>query len=307
MCKTPKIICVTGGKGGTGKTLVAVNLATMFKNEGYKVLLLDGDSENPNTHLLLGKSLENKCYVKFFIPRINEENCTRCGLCAKNCMPHALLHIENSIPIPILTVCSGCKLCYKICPESAIEQDFKIIGNIYEVPDQGLDLMVGELKTGEARSAAIIEEMMERLDSIMETENQNYDIIIFDTAPGAHCDVEHLIEKADHVIPVTEPTRFGYLDLIRIIELIELMGKDYRVIVNRSSLSGYKKQFMEDLKKDGIEILGEIPLDDEIVKSYCRGKPLMDQQGNFNTSGLGYRAFVKIYENLKEYLSIKNV
>ena len=306
MCKTPKIICVTGGKGGTGKTLVAVNLATMFKNEGYKVLLLDGDCENPNTHLLLGKSLENKSNVKFFIPRINEENCTRCGLCATNCMPHALLHIENSIPIPILTVCSGCKLCYKICPESAIEQDFKIIGNIYEVPDQGLDLMVGELKTGEARSAAIIEEMMERLDSIMEAENHNYDIIIFDTAPGAHCDVEHLIEKADHVIPVTEPTRFGYLDLIRIIELIELMGKDYRVIVNRSSLSGYKKQFMEDLKKDGIEILGEIPLDNEIVKSYCRGKPLMDQKGNSNTNGLGYRAFVKIYENLKEYLSIKN-
>jgi len=35
----PKIICVTGGKGGTGKTLVAVNLAIMFKNQGYKVSL----------------------------------------------------------------------------------------------------------------------------------------------------------------------------------------------------------------------------------------------------------------------------
>ena len=52
MDKKPKVICVTGGKGGTGKTLVAVNLATMFRNEGKKVLLIDGDVENPNTYLL---------------------------------------------------------------------------------------------------------------------------------------------------------------------------------------------------------------------------------------------------------------
>ena len=66
--KKPKIICITGGKGGTGKTLCAVNIATMFKNEGYNVLLVDGDVENPNTHLLLNAKLENKQEVPFFKP-----------------------------------------------------------------------------------------------------------------------------------------------------------------------------------------------------------------------------------------------
>ena len=247
MTNKPYIICVTGGKGGTGKTLVSVNLATMFKNEGYKTLLIDGDSENPNSFLLLGKTLDEGTDVHFFIPSINEEKCSKCGICAKNCVPHALLHIENSVPIPILTVCSGCKLCYKICPESAIEPDFKIIGSVFEILDNGLDLMVGELKTGEARSAAVIEAMLKKLDYIIEQNTSSYDIIIIDTAPGAHCDVELLIERADFVVPVTEPTRFGLLDLMRIIELIELIGKEYKVIINRSSLTGFKDQFLSSL------------------------------------------------------------
>ncbi|TFG25388.1 MAG: (4Fe-4S)-binding protein, partial [Promethearchaeota archaeon] len=81
----PSIICVTGGKGGTGKTLVAVNLATIFKNQGKNVLLIDGDVENPNTYLLLNGKLENQIEVPFFKPEIIEEKCSKCGLCAQNC------------------------------------------------------------------------------------------------------------------------------------------------------------------------------------------------------------------------------
>ena len=123
MADKPKIICVTGGKGGTGKTLIAVNLAIMFKNENKNVLLIDGDVENPNTFLLLGGKLKKGTEVPFFIPKIIEEKCTKCGLCSQHCANHALLHIPDAYPIPMLTVCSGCKLCYKICPTDAIEPD----------------------------------------------------------------------------------------------------------------------------------------------------------------------------------------
>jgi MinD superfamily P-loop ATPase len=297
----PKIICVTGGKGGTGKTMVAVNLATMFKNQGYKVLLIDGDVENPNTYLLLNGKLKNKTKVPYFLPKIVEDKCNKCGLCAKNCASHALLHIIDSIPIPMPTVCSGCKLCYKICPTEAIEPDFKTLGWIYTCSAFDIDLLVGELKPSEARSAVIVKKLIEKYESVLEKNEGKYDIVILDTAPGAHCDVEELISEADFVVPVTEPTKFGKLDLIRIIELIKLLGKDYKVIVNRSSLLGFKEVFLRELEANEIEILGDIPLDEEIVKSYCQGIPLMERSRKSDTNGAGYKSFNLIFENLLKW------
>ena len=303
--KKPIIVCITGGKGGTGKTLCAVNIAVMFKNEGYKILLIDGDVENPNTHLLLGGKLENKIEVPFFKPEINEEKCSKCGICAENCAPHALLHIKGSYPIPMLNLCSGCQLCYKICPEDAILPDSKTIGWTYSTKINDLSLFLGELKPSEARSAAVVEALLNGLDIIIEETPNKYDIIVLDTAPGAHCDVELLIDKADLVIPVTEPTRFGKLDLIRIIELIKLLEKDYKVIVNRSSLLGYRDKFLKDLEDNNIKVLGDIPLDNDIVNSYCQGTPLMDNNSKFNKDGLGFVAFSKIFTNLKEWIEMK--
>ena len=303
--KKPIIVCITGGKGGTGKTLCAVNIAVMFKNEGYKILLIDGDVENPNTHLLLGGKLENKIEVPFFKPEINEEKCSKCGICAENCAPHALLHIKGSYPIPMLNLCSGCQLCYKICPEDAILPDSKTIGWTYSTKINDLSLFLGELKPSEARSAAVVEALLNELDIIIEETPNKYDIIVLDTAPGAHCDVELLIDKADLVIPVTEPTRFGKLDLIRIIELIKLLEKDYKVIVNRSSLLGYRDKFLKDLEDNNIKVLGDIPLDNDIVNSYCQGTPLMDNNSKFNKDGMGFVAFSKIFTNLKEWIEMK--
>jgi len=294
----PKIICVTGGKGGTGKTLVAVNLAIMIKNRGYKVLLIDGDVENPNTFLLLNAKLKNKTKVLYFLPKIIEDKCTKCGLCAENCETNALLYIKDSYPIPISTVCSGCKLCYKICPTNAIEPDFKVIGWTYTASAFNIDLFLGELKPAEARSAVIVNKLMENLENVIKTEPEKYNIVILDTAPGAHCDVEELINSADFVIPVTEPTRFGKVDLLRIIELIELLKREYKAIVNRSSLLGYKEKFLKELEEKGIEILGDIPLDEEIVSSYCQGIPLMEERSKFDRDGAGYKSFEKIFENL---------
>ena len=104
--KKPIKICVTGGKGGTGKTLVAINLAVMFRDNGKKILLLDGDVENPNTYLLLGTDLEDGKNVHFFIPKVNEDKCTKCGLCAKNCASNAILFVKDAYPIiiPLLPI-----------------------------------------------------------------------------------------------------------------------------------------------------------------------------------------------------------
>ncbi|GAJ10883.1 unnamed protein product, partial [marine sediment metagenome] len=114
-------------------------------------------------------------------------------------------------------------------------------------------------------------------------------------------DVEELISEADLVIPVTEPTRFGKLDLLRIIELIDLLKREYKAIVNRSSLLGYKEKFLKELEEKSIEVLGDIPLDEEIVSSYCQGIPLMEERSKFDRDGVGYKSFEKIFENLLKW------
>jgi flagellar biosynthesis protein FlhG len=49
-----QVLAITGGKGGTGKTTVAVNLATALAQAGRRVLLLDGDLGLASVDVLLG-------------------------------------------------------------------------------------------------------------------------------------------------------------------------------------------------------------------------------------------------------------
>jgi flagellar biosynthesis protein FlhG len=49
-----QVIAVSGGKGGTGKTAVSVNLATAFARAGRATMLLDGDLGLANVDVLLG-------------------------------------------------------------------------------------------------------------------------------------------------------------------------------------------------------------------------------------------------------------
>ena len=49
-----KVIAVSSGKGGVGKSMVATCLALNLRDSGYKVGLLDLDFTSPATHVILG-------------------------------------------------------------------------------------------------------------------------------------------------------------------------------------------------------------------------------------------------------------
>jgi flagellar biosynthesis protein FlhG len=52
--KQPRVICITSGKGGVGKTNVTANLAYAMAARGLRVLILDADLNLANIDVLLG-------------------------------------------------------------------------------------------------------------------------------------------------------------------------------------------------------------------------------------------------------------
>ena len=52
--KPVKVIAVTGGKGGVGKTNVSVNLSVALSQQGFRVMLLDADLGLANVDVMLG-------------------------------------------------------------------------------------------------------------------------------------------------------------------------------------------------------------------------------------------------------------
>lgn len=57
-----KTISVTAGKGGVGKTSVAVKISKILASQGYRVLLLDCDTNLSNTVVKLGFPITNYFY-----------------------------------------------------------------------------------------------------------------------------------------------------------------------------------------------------------------------------------------------------
>jgi len=266
-----KIIGITGGKGGTGKSTVATAIAYQLAKKN-KVLLVDADVDCPNDHLILGierKFLEN---VEQRIPKFDFGKCTKCGLCGNVCKTNAIVAIKGKQPIFIKSQCNGCGACFIKCPAKAISWDKKQIGQTFTGKNYNIDLLSGELKTSEPVSEFIVN----ALNNTIEKEKQNYDYIIIDTAAGTHCPVIAALEMCDFVYAVTEPTPLGAHDLRLILELLKLIKVKSSIILNRSDVGDKKR--IEDLSEDyGLEIIAEIPYSKKFIRLYSNGKPIEDE------------------------------
>jgi len=74
------ILAVASGKGGTGKTMVAVALALAAPGP---VRFLDADVEEPNAHLFLRPEIHAREPVGIPVPRVDESKCNACGECGR--------------------------------------------------------------------------------------------------------------------------------------------------------------------------------------------------------------------------------
>lgn len=253
------IIGVTGGKGGTGKTVFAVNLAVALAGTGKKVTLIDCDPDCPSAHIILGATLRGKRNVSMFIPVFDNKKCKKCGECVKTCEPHAIFQVKGSTPVLFDKICTGCKTCLLACKNSAIKHGRKTIGWTYHTRRHGVELYSGELKPSEPLSEKIVEAVKNRGMGKNE-------VTIIDTAAGAHCNVVKALEGCENAFLITEPTLFGIHDLEVIKKVLKKMGITHEVVLNRSDVSSKKPKASM-----------EIPYDKTMITCYVDGTPIVEK------------------------------
>ena len=264
--KNIKIIGVTGGKGGTGKSTVAAALAYELAKKN-RVLLADADVDCPNDHLLLNIKRKFNKKVEQRIPKWDFAKCSKCGLCGTVCKTNAIISIKNTNPIFVPAQCNGCGACKIKCPNNAISWSKKEIGKIYTGKNYNINLLSGELKANEPISEFVVN----ALNKIIDKKKNDYDYIIIDTAAGTHCPVIAALETCDITLAVTEPTPLGAHDLELILQLAKKMKIKTNIILNRSDI-GDKKIIKMLAKKYNAKIIIEIPYSKDIVLKHTEGK-----------------------------------
>ncbi|NJE47560.1 cobalamin biosynthesis protein CobQ [Thermococcus sp. GR7] len=262
-------IAVSGGKGGTGKSTIAINLAIALK-EHFDLVLADLDVEAPNDHLLLGVELQNEEPVELFMPRFDYSKCTHCRKCAEVCEEHAIITMRDGTPFLMPNLCSGCAACEIVCPvPGAILPGKKLMGHTYltETP-YGFPLVTGRLLEGEERAMPIVSRAKKRAQSL------NKELLLVDTAAGTSNTVSKALEDSKLIIAVTEPTPLGLHDSELILRLARLMDIPAMIIVNRSDLGDVGK-VREIAERYSAEIIAEIPYSENVIRSYVEGRPIV--------------------------------
>lgn len=261
-------IAVLSGKGGTGKTLISVNLAFVSDKATY----LDCDVEEPNGHLFLKPENIITTDVAVKIPNINHDSCDGCRKCIEFCKFNALAFIAGKVKV-FDDVCHSCGGCALICPQNAITEIDKKIGEIKKGDSKNVNVISGILNTGEASGIPIINGMIEQL-------NDSDSTIIIDCPPGSACIVMESIKDANYCVLVAEPTLFGSHNLNMVYELVKLFDKPFGVVLNKS-IEGYNPS-REFCEKNNIKILGEIPFDSELGKLNSDAKIVSEETSKYH-------------------------
>jgi MinD superfamily P-loop ATPase len=256
------LISIASGKGGTGKTTVATNLALSLNTH---VQVLDCDVEEPNAHLFIQPTIEEVSTITTPVPEVDMDKCTLCGKCGDVCQFKAIVVVAETV-LAFHELCHSCGGCMLACPEKAIVEKGRELGVIERGHRNGVEFVHGMLRIGEAMSPPLIRKVREysRPDTLT----------LIDAPPGTSCPVIASMKDADFVLLVTEPTPFGLHDLKLAVGAVKILGIPCGLVINRSDVGdGQVSAYAE---KEGVPVLMEIPFDRHIAEAYSRGQTLVE-------------------------------
>jgi len=277
------IISVASGKGGTGKTTVATNLALSIKDGQF----LDCDVEEPNANIFLKAKIKDIDDVTVSIPEVDKKKCDYCGKCSDFCAYNALAVVpKNVLVFPEL--CHSCGGCELVCPKNAIKWNTRIVGKVEHGTINKIDFFHGILNIGEMQAIPVIKQLKRKID--------NKNNVIIDAPPGTTCPVIESIKDSDYCILVTEPTPFGLHDLKLAVEVVKHMYILYGVVINRDGIGN--KDVEKYCKDQKIPILLKIPERKEIAQLYSKG--IAFTNNNFEWTEMFGLLFNKIQEEVSK-------
>jgi MinD superfamily P-loop ATPase len=271
-------IGIASGKGGTGKTTVATNLARIA---GETVCYVDCDVEEPNGHIFLSPEIKAVIPATTLVPKVNVQLCDHCGDCAEVCRYNAVAVLPTNVLIfdDLCHFCGGCAIA---CPLHAISEEKREIGVIEKGKSGKVDFVSGRLRVGEAITPPLIKAVKQEIP--------NDDLIIIDASPGTACPVITAIQDVDFALLVTEPTPFGLHDLALAVQMVRYVGIAFGVVINRF---GIGTDATEDFcRKEGITVFARIPDSRSIAEAYSRGELIVDALPEFR------KVFVELLEKI---------
>lgn len=253
-------IAVASGKGGTGKTMVATNLAVLAVKRQMAVTYYDCDVEEPNGHLFLNPSWSQKQSVDVLVPQVDTAKCTACGKCSQVCRFNAVVQIKENVQV-YPELCHACGGCGLLCPVQAITDIPKSIGELAIGKSEQLAVVQGTLTIGQAMSPPLIR--------AVKAAAQQEELGIIDAPPGTSCPLVAAVHGCHYTILVTEATPFGLHDLKLTVSLMRSIKMDFGVVINRAD-SGHGG-VVDYCQENHINILAQIPFSRAIAECYSRG------------------------------------
>ncbi|MEA3288040.1 MAG: ATP-binding protein [Candidatus Marinimicrobia bacterium] len=261
-------IVIASGKGGTGKTTLATNLAS-YLAQNHQVVLSDLDVEEPNSALFINGQ-ETQQTDKFkMIPKWNGE-CTGCGICQDVCAYNAILQLGTNI-ILHAQLCHSCYACSELCPIDALPMEPVQMGVMSEIKTPVMEFIESKLNVGEEQAVPLIKETTD----FIQEQYPDPVIKIYDAPPGTSCPVIEAVKTADYVILITEPTPFGLHDMSLMAGVVRDMDKPFGVVINRYGVGN--DDVLDYCSKEKIDVIAKIPNERKIAETYSRGELLFEK------------------------------
>jgi len=264
------IISIASGKGGTGKTTVAANLAASLERP---VTVLDCDVEEPNLHLFLHPEIRSHEKVIAPVPEIDLDRSRFCKKCMDICRFNAIAVAGDTV-VTFPELCHSCGGCTVICPENAVTEKERILGTVETGTGPLPDMSFGQglLDIGQVMVPPVIRQVKSH-------RAPDQGITLIDAPPGTSCPVIAAMKDTDFVILVTEPTPFGLNDLKLAVETVRLLNIPHGLIINRAGM-GDDAVYTYAREMD-LPVLMEIPYDKAIAQAYSRGDLIISQQEDY--------------------------